>query len=123
MEALGIDIEHADEREAHLAMDVPATLMSPFGQVIGGAVATLFDTALAVAVARHLTSADRIATLSLQVTYVAFTRDRRLSCRARLVSLRRSVGVAEGEVTDGAGVLLAKALGTFGLRREPAARE
>jgi acyl-coenzyme A thioesterase PaaI-like protein len=55
------------------------------------------------------------------VTYVAFTRDRVLRCRARVVSLRRTVAVAEGEVVAAAdGVLVAKALGTFGLRRRSA---
>lgn len=117
MAALGMSIERADEREAVVGLDVPEALMSPFGQVLGGLVAALFDTALAVAIARHLEPADRIATYNLNVTYVAFSRERRLLCRARLVSLRRSVAVAEGEVSDTSGALVAKALGTFGVRR------
>ena len=117
MDLLGFRIEQADEREAVMRMDVPDTLMSPFGAVIGGAIAALFDTALAVAIARHLTPADRIATHNLNVTYVAFSREQTLRCRCRVVSLRKAVAVAEGEVTTGAGVLIAKALGTFGVRR------
>ena len=69
-------------------------------------------------IARHLEPADRIATHNLNVTYVAFTRDRVLRCHARVVSLRRTVATAEGEVIAGDGVLVAKALGTFGLRRQ-----
>jgi uncharacterized protein (TIGR00369 family) len=97
-------------------MDVPEALVSPFGTVHGGSIATLCDTALAVAIARRLAARDRIATHNLNVTYVAFTRERSLHCRARVVSLRRSIAVAEGEVTAG-GKLVAKALGTFGVRR------
>ena len=63
-------------------MDVPEALLSPFGTVHGGVIATLFDTGLAVAIARRLEPADRIATHNLNVTYVAFTRDRVLRCRA-----------------------------------------
>jgi acyl-CoA thioesterase len=116
-QVLGISIEHADESAAVLRMDVPETLLSPFGTVHGGVIATLFDTGLAVAIARRLEPADRIATHNLNVTYVAFTRDRVLRCRSSVVSVRRTVAVAEGEVTAGDGTLVAKALGTFGLRR------
>jgi acyl-coenzyme A thioesterase PaaI-like protein len=34
-----------------------------------------------------------------------------------VVSVRRSVAIAEGEVTADDGALVAKALGTFGVRR------
>jgi uncharacterized protein (TIGR00369 family) len=116
-ELLGFRIEHADGDGAVLAMEVPDAMLSPFGTVHGGAIATLFDTGLAVAIARRLEPEDRIATHNLNVTYVAFTRDRRLRCQARVVSLRRTVAVAEGEVMTAEGVLVAKALGTFGVRR------
>jgi uncharacterized protein (TIGR00369 family) len=115
-ELLGLTIEAADHEQAVLRMDVPDALMSPFGAVLGGAVATLFDTALAIAVARRVTPEHRIATHNLNVTYVAFSRERTLRCQARVVSLRRSVAVAEGEITTEDGTLIAKALGTFGVR-------
>lgn len=117
MAALGFTIERADDEGAVVRMDVPEILMSPFGQVLGGAVAALFDTGLAIAIARRLAPADRIATHTLNVTYVAFTRELRLLCHARVVSVRRSVAVAEGEIVTEAGALVAKALGTFGIRR------
>jgi len=118
-ELLGFRIEHADEHGAVLTMEVPDAMMSPFGAVHGGVIATLFDTGLAVAIARRLEPADRIATHNLNVTYVSFTRERTLRCRARVVSLRRTVAVAEGEVVAADGAVVAKALGTFGVRRRP----
>ena len=117
MDLLGFRIEQADEAQAIVRMDVPDALMSPFGAVIGGAIAALFDTALAIAIARRLTPADRIATHNLNVTYVAFSREQALVCRCRVVSLRKAVAVAEGEVATANGTLIAKALGTFGVRR------
>ena len=117
MDVLGLAVEHADEHEAVLRMDVPDALMSPFGAVLGGMVAALFDTGLAIAVARRVGAGDRIATHNLNVTYVAFSRDQVLFCRSRVVSVRQSVAVAEGEVTTAGGDLVAKALGTFGVRR------
>ena len=117
---LGFSIVRADPDEAVVRMDVPDALLSPFGQVLGGMVAALFDTALAVAVHRRLGQGGRVATHNLNVTYVAFTTSRRLECRARTISLRTRVAIAEGEVLDDAGTLIAKALGTFGIRRDEA---
>jgi uncharacterized protein (TIGR00369 family) len=117
MDVFGFHLEHADEHEAVVRMDVPAALMSPFGQVIGGVIAALFDTGLAIAIARRLGGGDRIATHNLNVSYVAFTREQRLFCRSRVLSVGRSVAIAEGEVTSAAGDLVAKAVGTFGVRR------
>jgi len=117
MELLGLSVERADEHEAVVRMDVPDALMSPFGAVHGGVIAALFDTGLAIAVTRHLAPADRLATHNLNVTYVAFSREQLLFCRARVVSVRKSVAVAEGEVVSDGGTLVAKALGTFGVRR------
>jgi uncharacterized protein (TIGR00369 family) len=117
MRALGLSIERADEREAVVRMDVPDTLMSPFGTVHGGVIAALFDTGLAIAVSRHLASVDRVATHNLNVSYVAFSADQVLRCRARVLSVATTVAVAEGEVVTGAGKLVAKAVATFGVRR------
>lgn len=116
-QVFGFAIERADGDEAVLRMDVPETLLSPWGQVHGGVIATLFDTGLAMAVARRLGPDDRVATHGLQVAYVSFTSERVLRCRARVVSLRRTVAVAEGEVADATGTLVAKAMATFGVRR------
>jgi uncharacterized protein (TIGR00369 family) len=117
MELLGITIEQADENGSLLRMDVPEKLMTPFGTVHGGIIAALFDTGLAVAIARRLGAEGRIATHNLNVSYVTFARDRVLRCHARVVSLRTAVAIAEGEVVGPDGALVAKALGTFGVRR------
>ena len=113
----GISIEQADASGIVLRMDVPDTLMSPFGQVFGGAVAALFDTGLAVAIARRVQPEDRIATLNLNVGYTNFTSERVLRCHSRVLSLRRTVAIVEGEITDGASTLVAKGVGTFAVRR------
>jgi uncharacterized protein (TIGR00369 family) len=116
--ALGLAIVASNDGETEVIMEAPDWAMSPFGAVHGGAIAMFFDTALAVAIAGRLEwPDDRIATHQLAVSYATFTKDRRLRCRARVVSLARTVAVAEGEVLDAAGTVVAKALGTFGIRR------
>jgi len=116
--ALGLTIVSTGDDEAVVEMTAPDWAMSPFGAVHGGAISMFCDTALAVAIARRLDGPeDRIATHQLTVSYTAFTTERVLRCHARLVSLTRTVAVAEGEVRDAADRLVAKALGTFGVRR------
>jgi uncharacterized protein (TIGR00369 family) len=116
--ALGLAIVSTADAEAVVEMTCPDWAMSPFGTVHGGAISMFCDTALAVAVARQVSGPDdRIATHQLTVSYAAFTSERVLRCHARLASLTRTVAVAEGEVRDPGGRLVAKALGTFGVRR------
>jgi uncharacterized protein (TIGR00369 family) len=114
----GYEIERADGEEIVLRMRVPDALMSPFGSVHGGVIAMLFDTGLAIAVARRLAPTDRIATHNLNVSFVSFTSDQALRCRARVVSLRSAVAIVEGEVVASADAIIAKAMGTFGVRRK-----
>jgi acyl-CoA thioesterase len=115
---LGLAVVSLDPREAIVDMNVPDWAMSPFGAVHGGGLAMVFDTVLAVAVATRLESLDdRVATHQLSVSYATFTAERQLRCTARVVSLRRTVAIAEGELHDATGKLVAKALGTFGIRR------
>ncbi len=117
MEVLGLSIERADAEEAVVRMDVPEVLRSPFGAVHGGFLAAVLDTSFGIALHRRVESSDRIATHNLNVTYVAFSREQILRCRARVLSLRKSIAIVEGEVTTSDGTLVAKALGTFGVRR------
>ena len=118
--ALGLVIVSTADDAAVLEMTCPDWAMSPFGTVHGGAISMFCDTALAVAIARKVSGPDdRIATHQLSVSYASFTRDRVLRCHARIVSLARTVAVAEGDVHDATGTIIAKALGTFGIRRRP----
>ena len=115
---LGLTVVDLGDADARFAIDCPDWVMSPFGTVHGGALSMIFDTALAVAIARRLSPPeDRIATHQLTVSYSSFTTERRLACRTRIVSLARTVAVAEGEISEPEGKLVAKALATFGVRR------
>jgi acyl-CoA thioesterase len=116
--ALGLAIVSTGDDEVVVEATAPDWAMSPFGAVHGGALAMFFDTALAVAISHRLNGPeDRIATHQLSITYSSFTSERALRCHARVVSLGRTVAVAEGEIRDSTGTVIAKALGTFGVRR------
>lgn len=116
--ALGLVIVSTGDEDAVVEMTAPDWAMSPFGTVHGGALAMFFDTALAIAIARRVNGPDdRIATHQLSVTYSTFTKERVLRCRSKVVSLARTVAVAEGEIRDPNDVVVANALATYGIRR------
>lgn len=120
-QAMGLTIVDTGADTAVVEMACPDWAMSPFGTVHGGTIAMLCDTALAVAIARRLDGPeDRIATHQLSVSYASFTTERVLRCHARVVSLTRTAAVADGEVRDASGRVVAKALGSFGVRRRAA---
>jgi uncharacterized protein (TIGR00369 family) len=115
---LGLEVVSTDAREIVVASRVPDWVVTPFATVHGGALAMIFDTVLAMAIVRQLERPeDRVATHQLSVSYASFTTERELRCHARVASLTRTVGVAEGELVERGGKLVAKALGTFGVRR------
>ena len=53
----------------------------------------------------------------VRIDAATFTSERVLRCHARVVSLTRTAAVADGEVRDAADRVVAKALGSFGVRR------
>ena len=113
--ALGLFMIDGDEREAVAQHGAPGGAMSPFGTVHGGIARHLFDTALAVAIARQLGPDDRIATHHL-------TSPTRVHPRARApLSLPRSRACADRRGRRGRVPARERSrsrrCGTFGLRR------
>ena len=82
---------------------------NPIGSVHGGYVATLLDSALGCAVHTTLERGVGYTTLELKVNYVRPLTDRTgpVRAEAKVVSVTRRIGIAEGRVVDAAGRLYA----------------
>lgn len=82
---------------------------NPIGSVHGGYVATLLDSALGCAVHSTLEQGDGYTTVELKVNYVRPLTDRTgpVRAEAKVVSVTRRIGIAEGRVVDAAGRLYA----------------
>ncbi len=115
---LGLSVERASADEAVVRMQVPKGLLSPYGPVHGGAIAALIDTAIGVAVAYRLKRGERTATHQLNINYISFARQPVVIATARVIRLGRSVAHTEAEVRAEDGILIAKALATFGVGRK-----
>jgi len=117
-ELLGIQLTYQEPGRAILEMDLRPELQNSWHVAHGGVVMTLADIALAVAARTLETTATGAMTVELKVSFVGPGRGK-LIAEGRCLRSGRSLAFCEGEVKDETGKLVAKALGTFILRRSP----
>ncbi len=115
-ELLGLRVVPADPGLARLELELRPELLNSFQDAHGGVVTTLADVALAVAAITRDGAARGAITVNLSVSFVGPGRGR-LVAEARCLRSGRELAFSEGEVRDAAGELVAKAVGTFKLRR------
>lgn len=117
-ELLGIQLTYQEPGRAILEMDLRPELQNSWDVAHGGVVMTLADIALAVAARTLETTATGAMTVELKVSFIGPGRGK-LIAEGRCLRSGRSLAFCEGEVKDETGKLVAKALGTFILRRSP----
>jgi uncharacterized protein (TIGR00369 family) len=115
-EHLGIRVTHQEPGRAILEMDVRPEMLNSWLVAHGGAVMTLADIALAVAARTLDTTAKGAMTVELKVSFISPGRGK-LIAEGRCIHSGTSLAFCEGEVRNQAGKLVAKAVGTFMLRR------
>ena len=115
-EHLGIRLIRQEPGKAVLELDIRPELMNSWRVAHGGAVMTLADIALAVAARTLDATAKGAMTVELKLSFIAPGRGK-LIAEGRCIHSGRSLAFCEGEVRDERGKLVAKAVGTFMLRR------
>jgi uncharacterized protein (TIGR00369 family) len=85
------------------------------GIVHGGVMMTLLDMAMATAVTRSLAPEERTASINIQTSFLRSAQPGRLVATGKLIRRGRSVAFPEGEITDGAGEVLARATGVWAI--------
>ena len=110
---LGISIESFDGGEAVLRMPFKEDLLQPHRVVHGGAISSLADSATALALLGVLPPGSWFSTIEMKVNFVAPVDRGEMVARARIVHMGRTTAVADVDVTDGRGKLLAKSLQTY----------
>lgn len=81
-----------------------------------GIAASLLDITLSQAVRSTLEGPTNIATISMTMSYLAPALGV-LTCRGNVVRAGRTVAFSEGEVTDGTGRAVSRAVGTYRILR------
>jgi uncharacterized protein (TIGR00369 family) len=121
---LGLHLEEAGPGWARMRLELRPEVMNPFGAVHGGSVAALIDSAAGSAIAAGTLPDDRImGTIDMQVHFLERARGTYLLAEGRVVRAGKAIAVAEVDVRDDAGALVAKGMATFRLADPGTARK
>lgn len=113
-------VEHGGGR-AVVEVELLPELMNSFGSGHGGVIMTLLDVAMALAARSMDPKGIGAITVEMKTSFIA-TCEGRLVAEGRCVHSGKSLSFCEGEVRDAAGKLVARASGTFIVRRAGADR-
>lgn len=111
---LGVKIAELEPGRAVLTLDVHSDLVHDFG-VHGGILATLADTAGAVAVITELPLHARITTVEMKINYLSPHHEGLLRAEARVLRRGKRLAVGEAEIRNQKNELIAKSLITFSI--------
>ena len=110
---LGIEILEAGEGVARLKMPYQHELTNPAGNLHGGAIATIADSAMAVAIGSVVGTSGRHITVKLKIRYKAAVTDGMIIAEAKVTRRKPRLFLGEAVVTNGDGQVIATATGTF----------
>ena len=113
LQYIGVEIGLSENGFGRVTLAVRPHHLQAAGQVHGGLIAMLADTAMFRAVRSLLRRGQRTTTIELKVNFLENTNSGLLAATARIVSNADRLMVGEIEVTAGDGRLIAQGQGTF----------
>ncbi len=108
---LGIDLEHFEPGLLRAGLDVRPELLTPIGNLHGGAIAALVDHVLGCVLYPHMERGQWAATTEFKVNYLNPVTTGRLTAEATIVNMTRRSAVVRIDVAN-EGRLVAAAQGT-----------
>lgn len=111
---LGMKLAQLGPGRAALTLDASPRHSHPQG-IHGGVLATLADTALAMAIFTRLPEQTRISTVEMKINYLLPHKRGRLRAEARVLHQGKRLAMGEVEIRNPTGKLVAKSLLTFSL--------
>ncbi len=113
----GFELEAAEPGRAVLVLRVTPRHRQVHGVVHGGVISALADTAGGLAAYMSAPRGARVATVEMKINFLEAVEKGTVTAEARLLRHGRNFAVAECDVRDSAGALVAKALMTFSIGR------
>ena len=110
---LQIRLEEIDAGFARFRMPFRRDLVQAYGVAHGGAIASLADTAVAFALMTLIEPGERVTTVEMKINFLAAVSEGELIGESRVVQKGKRLALAEMEVKDGNGKLVAKGLATY----------
>jgi uncharacterized protein (TIGR00369 family) len=110
---LGMMLQNVEIETATVAFNVTNELKQNNAVIHGGAIASLIDTAAALAIMSTLSKNETTTTVDLTISYLRPLLKGTAVATARVIKSGRRLAVASAEVTDDAGKIVATALTTY----------
>ena len=119
-EYIGIRVVERHDDGVTIECPIREELMNGAGVVHGGVAATVADTAMGIALSRHLERKYNIATIEMKINYLRPIARGTMVARARIIKAGKRVCVGRVDVFDGETNAIAVALVTYAIlsRRE-----
>ena len=113
LDFVGIEEGLSENGVGSVSLAIQPHHLQAAGQVHGGLMAVLVDTAFFRAVRSTLSAEQRTTTIELKVNFLESANSGRLTSTARIISDSNRLKVADVEVVSDDGRLVAQGLGTF----------
>ena len=110
---LGIEVDSVEPGQAVLSMKLRDDLMRNNAIAHGGAIATLIDSAMAIAIMAQLEENERTVTVDLTIHYLRAISEGTVRASARVVRAGRRVITVSAELFDANEKLSATAISTY----------
>ena len=110
---LGIEVDSVEPGHAVLSMKLRHEHMRNNAIAHGGVIATLIDSAMAIAIMALLEENERTVTVDLTIHYLRPVPEGLAKASARVVRAGRRVVTVSAELFDGEGKLAATAISTY----------
>ena len=120
---LGVEVVEVGDGRARIRLPFRTELTNPAGKLHGGVIATLADSAMAMAVGSVLGVPGRHSTVKLEIKYKAPVTAGEIIAEAIVRQRKPTVFLGEAVIRDGSNQVVAKATATFMVMDHPAQDE
>jgi uncharacterized protein (TIGR00369 family) len=114
---LGMEVTEIREGESRIQMLFKEELTHPYGIVHGGAIASLADSAVAMALISLVEQKDRIATIEFKINFFVPISKGELKAHAKIIHKGSKTAVGDVEVINEKGKMVAKVIATYSIMR------
>ena len=112
---LGMKVVEIRKGTSRIEMSFRKKLTHPYRIVHGGAIASLADSAVAMALASLVKPSDRFTTIEFKINFFTPISQGKLVAQAEIIYKGSRTAVGEVEVMDGNGKLVAKVIATYNI--------
>ncbi len=114
---LGMEIMEIKEGECKIEMPFKKDLTHPYRIMHGGAIASLADSSVAMALISVVEPRDRFTTIEFKINFFAPVSKGKLEAHGKIIHKGSKTAVGEVEVKNEEGKLIAKLIATYNIRR------